>query len=521
MLRAGTRQLQNMSSNVLTEQTAPRRPARLWPIAMLPVSGIVAWAVNTGGEAIRWLLLGGVTWALAIPMLLSLEAGLLGMMLFEPLRGLLRRAQYLLVPYTQSDPIHIVTPVITIMGFALLLQRRTLRVFVETPLAKLVSLLGLIYFLQIFNPLQGGVSVGLTGGLFILIPVAWFYFGQAIKPEFMPQALRLMAVIGVIVSLYGIYHLAYGFPSFEQYWLDNTDAYQSISLGHFQRALATFSSAEEWGRYLEVGALAAFGFGAGAANYRKRAGWFLCGAALIGMLLLTGQRTALFGLVLGLVVLFAIGARSGRSAAARVLLILAPVLLIALLAKAPDNDDMLSHGDDEKFQAVLSHSTRGALRPTDEGSLQERFSIWSQLATETIPHNPLGMGLGATSMAVKRFENGEELPPIDSYFISSVITAGLPAALLFMWILLRAMFVSFRACRRADAGSADQKIWRVVAGIMPALILNSLFGNTFTLYSVAPIAWLLVGWIGAREMQTVAVTLRGRSFGEPATLEAS
>ena len=31
-----------------------------------------------------------------------------------------------------------------------------------------------------------------------------------------------------------------------------------------------------------------------------------------------------------------------------------------------------------------------------------------------------------------------DLPPIDSYFISTVLTCGLPAALLFMWILFRA-----------------------------------------------------------------------------------
>jgi hypothetical protein len=27
------------------------------------------------------------------------------------------------------------------------------------------------------------------------------------------------------------------------------------------------------------------------------------------------------------------------------------------------------------------------------------------------------------------------------------------------------------------------------------LVLNSVFGLTFTLYSVAPLAWLFIGWI--------------------------
>jgi len=43
---------------------------------------------------------------------------------------------------------------------------------------------------------------------------------------------------------------------------------------------------------------------------------------------------------------------------------------------------------------------------------------------------------------------------------------------------------------------------RIVAAIMPALILNSIFGLTFTLYSVAPLAWLFIGWISAETLRT-------------------
>lgn len=500
-----------MSSHVLTEQTierpleqrSPHGPAKLWPLLTLPFSALAVWAVNAGGEALRWLGLGTLVWALALPMLVSLEAGLFALMLFEPLRGFLRRVQYLFLSFTQSDPIHLITPLITILAFVTLLERRRLAMFTETALAKLVSMLGLFYFLQIFNPLQGGLSVGLSGALFILLPVSWFYFGQAIKPEFVRTALRLIVVIGLITSLYGLYHLAYGFPSFEQYWLDNTDAYESIQVGKIKRALATYSSAEEWGRYIEVGAIIALGFAATAVGYLRRTGWFLCGIALTVMLLFTGQRTAIFGLILGVVVLLALGAQTWRGVVGRLLLVMAPVLLIGILAQAPTSDDMLSLDEEERFGTVLSHSTRGALSPTQEGSLQERLTIWTYLATEIVPSNPLGMGLGATSLAVNRLDKSAALPPVDSYFISSVITCGLPAALLFIWILIRATRTSWRAFYRASHGSADAQLWRVVAALMPVLILNSIFGNTFTLYSVAPIGWLLVGWISAQELRDI------------------
>ena len=52
----------------------------------------------------------------------------------------------------------------------------------------------------------------------------------------------------------------------------------------------------------------------------------------------------------------------------RALLLLAPTLIIGILAKAPTNDDMLDHGDDERAKALLSHTARGTLNPTKEES---------------------------------------------------------------------------------------------------------------------------------------------------------
>jgi hypothetical protein len=74
---------------------------------------------------------------------------------------------------------------------------------------------------------------------------------------------------------------------------------------------------------------------------------------------------------------------------------------------------------------------------------------------------------------------------------------SLPAALLFMWILFRAARMSWRVFRQAKPGSSEARVWRIATTLMPVLILNSFFGNTFTLYSVAPVGWLLVGWISA------------------------
>jgi hypothetical protein len=177
-------------------------------------------------------------------------------------------------------------------------------------------------------------------------------------------------------------------------------------------------------------------------------------------------------------------------------MLLVPLVLVGILAKAPTNDDMLDH-DDDATKALVSHTARGTLDPTNEGSFNERLTNWTYLATDVIPYRPLGMGLGATSIGAWRYGGSDamDLPPIDSYFISSILTCGIPTVILLIWILGKATAMSWRSYRAADPNSPEVTLWRIATAIMPVMILNNMFGNTFTLYSVAPFGWLLVGWI--------------------------
>src|SRR5205085_12165251 len=159
-------------------------------------------------------------------------------------------------------------------------------IFWDTPLAAPVSMLMAVYVLEIFNPLQSGLLIGLSGAMFTLTPLVWFYFGQYTTEKFVTRALRLIIVIGLLTSLYGVYQLVFGYPVFEQYWISNTDFYTSIAVGNVERALATFCSAEEWGRYTEIGAIAAFGFAVTAKRMAVRLGWSFAGLALIAFVIL-------------------------------------------------------------------------------------------------------------------------------------------------------------------------------------------------------------------------------------------
>lgn len=476
--------------------TAWRRLIAFGPLPVL--SAGMALAIVSGGQLLRLLLLGSAWWLMMLPLLHSLEAGLLAMMCFEPLRGLLRRAQYIFVEYTSTDPIHLLTPTMTLIAFAVLLWYRRARILYAQPLAGAVSVLALIFSVQIFNPFQGGLFVGLSGAMFILVPMTWFYFGQAVRTEFLAGAMRLIVALGLLCSLHGLYQLLYGYPAFENYWIEHTDHYESIAVGHVTRALATFNSAEEWGRYVQYGAVIACGFAHGARDRLARLGWAVAGAALIGVLMITGQRTGIFGLLTALGAMFLIGAPSWRAVAGRLALMVAAALMVVVVAKPPSSEEMWNKDQDEKLETMLSHTARGTLQPAKEESLNARFMIWTRLMTRIIPSRPFGTGLGAGTVAAARYANPEdELYPIDSFIAVLLVGCSLPAALLFLWILARATMMAIRIFRRAVPDTRAAIIRRIAAAMMPMLILNSFFGLTFSIYSAAPVAWLLIGWISA------------------------
>jgi hypothetical protein len=466
------------------------------------LSTVTALAVTSGGNLLRGFLLGGALWLLSLPLLYSLEAGLLAMMLFEPMRGFLRRAQFIFVEYTNTDPIHLITPLVTILAFAILLWLRRGQLFRQTKLSLPVTILAGIFLLQIFNPWQGALMVGMSGAMFILIPVAWFYFGQTVKTGFMTTALQLIVVMGLLCSLHGLYQLFIGYPEFENYWIKHTDHYESIAVGRVTRALATFNSAEEWGRYVQYGALIAFGFALGAKHPARRFVWFGAGAALSGILLITGQRTAIFGLLLGLGTLLLIGAESWRGVIQRAALMLLAGAIVLVIAKPPSSNEMWEKSSDDKVETLLSHTARGTLQPGKEESLQERFRIWYRLAFVVIPANPLGTGLGAGTVAAARYANPEEtLYPIDSFIAILIVGCSFPAALLFLWLMIRTFITAVRIFKRALPATPAATVRRIATAIIPMLLLNSFFGLTFTIYSAAPIAWLVIGWIGAEAMR--------------------
>ena len=457
-----------------------------------------AWAAASGGQVLRAFALSSVTFGIVVPLLASLEAGLLAMVFFEPFRGLLRRLQYLAVPYSTSEPIHLITPLGAFFAFLIVLHRHRLAVFVATPVAKGVSLLALICLIQVFNPLQGGLFVGLSGALFILVPMVWFYFGQHSRSDLMPRVMKAIVLLGIVASAWGVYQMTAGYPEFELYWIRNTDHYESIAVYNVTRAIATFSNAEEWGRYVQLGCIIAMGLAISRSEAKFRPLWGVCAGVLAVMLALTGQRASIFGLFLGLTVLFLAGAKTWGSVFGRLTALSMALACFLFVSTQFAGDDSTPKGG-EGVSTILSHTTKGTLDPTNEYSLSARLETWSEVLFKTIPSNPIGAGLGGTTVTGAR--NDANMRPIDNHFFTIAIGAGVPAALLLVWIFWRSMRTSMRLCRHFDRNTSEFTYYRIAMALIAALILNNFFGTSFVIYSIAPIGWLLIGWLSARSIE--------------------
>ncbi len=465
------------------------------------VSGSLA--IVSGGNIFRIFALGSVTAGLLLPLLYGLEAGMLAMIAFEPFRGILRRAQYLIVPYSQYEPIHLITPFVAMIALLSILMRKQISFLWETPQARIVFILGVICFAQIFNPLQGSLFVGMTGAMFYLVPMAWFYMGRSSKFEFFEKVFKFVAILALVTSAYGLYQITIGYPEFELYWLKNTDKYSSIDIYNVKRALATFSNAEEWGRYVQIGCISAFGFAMLPKSGRTRVFWLSAGLLLIGMLAMTGQRSSIFGLFLGIVILFVTGARSIGNGLMRLGVLCIPIVLIFTFVTALSTDDIYEIDESDRVDTILSHTARGTVDPTGEGSLNERFGRWNEIVTNVIPSNPFGYGLGAASMSASREEDKTE-SAVDNHFLSLAISAGVPAMLLLVWILFSAAKKSFIMWRAADPSCANAVYWRLSLALLSTFFLNNFFGTSFEIYSVAPLGWYLIGWVSAAGEQRVS-----------------
>src|SRR5690606_40316686 len=105
----------------------------------------------------------------------DVQYGIIAMLAYLVLMADLRRMLIPFVGWKSTDPLLLVGPTfaIVLMAYAFASGRAK----IDTPLAKWIMILIGIMVLQMFNPAQGGLTVGVAGALFYIVPLLWYWAG--------------------------------------------------------------------------------------------------------------------------------------------------------------------------------------------------------------------------------------------------------------------------------------------------------------------------------------------------------
>jgi hypothetical protein len=405
----------------------------------------------------------------------------------------IRRALYSISPYTKLDPILLVGPAIAGFIFMEIFMFRrdqfseTIR---DSLLSKCVIALFVLFGLQIFNPLQGSVLVGLGGTMYYIIPLMWFYLGRIfIDGETGVKLLKAVVIIGFVVAIYGIYQIYFGFTGFEEYWI-KYGGYTALHVGGIIRAFSTFASASEYGLYITVFAVIL----TATIMYRKKLILLPALGITLWAIIIGGSRGPVFMFTFTTVVLLALGLKNLKKSTFIFILFL--FVFVMILAKMSYDPTMFSESG--RLTGVLQRQAMGILDPFTPGrtTLPSHLGRVRKAFIDAFTHNPFGYGLGSTTLAAMKFGGVGKGTELD--FSNVLVSSGIVGAVLYLIII----FQIFKEVIFLCFNSRNLR-YTVVFAILFVTTGNFLSGAN---YALVPLLWLLIGWMDKEyvNMKTLA-----------------
>lgn len=402
---------------------------------------------------------------------------------FLAMQGDYRRYAGYFEGYPASDALLLVAP-LTAFFICCLTAVSGKRVASSGGLSLAVLLLAVLMTAQIFNPLQGGLIVGLGGALFYLVPLLWFWIGRVYGDrETVEQVLRRVLVpLGVAAAALGLWQSLWGLLPFEAAWVQATNAYtvnyNAVLVSQdVVRAFGFFNSSAEYARFLLIASVVIVALWL---NDRSRWIWVL--PALLVAVFLGSSRGPVVFFVLTVVVLWAVRGRMRSAWLPRFLV--AGVCGFSLLAvgllglKATHLSD--------RVDVLVSHQVEGLLNPTntEKSTAVGHLSLTAQGVLEGFV-SPAGRGLGATTLAASKFGSGVYSAEMD--FANVFYSLGFIGGFLYLAIIALAIgrALSIWSQRRSAVELA-------MLALLICTMTAWMIGGE---YSIAAVVWFVIGAI--------------------------
>lgn len=445
-------------------------------VAMVLMLGLVAlgWGTSQYGDYRLFLTLGlvGLMVGLAV---VAPHHLLYSLIVWLGVLGLLRRLISSIVPRGEFDSLLLVAPI----GLALLAlaggQRGAFRD--RTKLATSVAALMGLTLLGAVNPVQQNISLGVSGLLFVLVPMLGFWVGRGLCDDHtLVTVFKLFGALAIPTALYGINQTLSGFPNWDEVWIRGF-GYVALNVRGVVRPFSTFSSAAEYGFYLGVAIVIWIVFGLSSAKF----GITLLVVGLLGWaLLLEASRQVLVTLLIALGILAATKMKM-RPLQSFILGIAFLVFTGVLFARFQGSLDAQSAPG-----ALISHQVRGLANPLDarESTLGVHLDlVWTGLRS-AVTH-PLGQGLGVITIGADRF--GVTRRDTETDLSNAALALGLPGLIAYAALA----FCAFQLALRLLSERRDRLALASV-GILVVMVFKWTAGGQ---YAVAFLPWLILGWM--------------------------
>jgi|GEM_PF-3206831 len=434
-------------------------------------------------EHLRTVIVFSIFFLLAAASI-NLKSGITALIIYLPFMAFIRRYIYVYGRYVAMDPILIISDIITIwmFGYLILFKGKEIyKLFRENKLVKIATILLFIFILQMFNPKQGSILVGIGGAKFYIVPFMWFYFGLFLDRKFMKQIFVLIVFIGFITALYGLKQTFFGFTPFEEYWV-HWGGYSALHLLRIIRSFSTFASAGEYAHYLTISGIICFAF---FLKSRQKITFLVALTIILTALFIAAVRSAIFTFVFSSIILVGFLVKDKKKG---VLVSIALLLLIILfISKAGFTPKVNQYNS---LSVTSYHALKGVVNPMEESSLQSRLHGWFFVFPRLMIKNPFGYGLGTSTLAAWKF--GSNLMATENLFLDIILSTGIVGAVLFVIVLINVFSYSITLIKENT-----KKMLGILGITVP---LSFLLIGSSSEYTIFPIIWLLWGII-AKEVR--------------------
>ena len=464
------------------------RWARILAVAAV-LAAVGARLVVTRPDLLRGLLAAALALLLVALCFRTPRVGVLATLTFLPFLAFTRRLLIEDAGWPSNDPLLLVGPIVV---FALVIRLFVMegRPLAPDRLSKLILALVVIATIQVFNPAGLGLTTGVTGLMFVLGPLLWFFVGRELADDALVRRLLVVLVVSAAaIAVYGLLQSESGLPFWDTQWLEVTsgEGYTSLEVDDALRPWGTFSSSLEYALWLGAALTVAV-----ALALHRSAYLLLALPVIAAAVFVSGTRAALLGALFGIAVI--IGLRTRRGGASLVTVVLGVAIIVGGLAVlGPRLQEAAGQGGNDLVQRQVGGAT-------DPFSEQSTLGLHWELLVDGVTDGftqPLGSGTGTTGRAFGKAEQpsssdqgGSEVKPTTEVDLSDMFRSfGLVGGLIYLLIILGVCVAVVRAYGRGH-----------VLALAIAGVLICTFGQWMTggHYALGPLTWLLVGWLTAR-----------------------